>query len=67
MMRSLKENTITVAASEKLSPEERSGKIVRGVLRNVDRADAEYTVLYDRVIQQARPAAKVEQPAAGGV
>lgn len=64
MMRSLKDNSITLAAAEKLLPEERSGKIVRGVLRNVDRADSEYTVLYDRVIERARP--KTGQPVGGG-
>ncbi len=66
MMRSLKENSLTQAAAEKLAPEARSGKIIRGVLWNVDKP--EYTTLYDQVIQraQASTAAARPQEAAGG-
>ncbi len=52
MMRQLKENSLTQAAAEKLPPEERAGKIVRGVLCNVDKP--EYIALYDEVIRRAQ-------------
>ncbi len=52
MMRQLKENSLTLAAAEKLSPQERAGKIVRGVLCNVDKP--EYIALYDEVIRRAQ-------------
>lgn len=52
MMRRLKENSTTLAAAEKLPPEVREGKIVRGVLRDVDKA--EYCALYDGVIARAQ-------------
>jgi 2-oxoglutarate ferredoxin oxidoreductase subunit beta len=66
MMRRLKDNSITqsAAASGKLSPEERSGKIVRGVLLNVDKP--EYTALYEQLIERARGGADVKQRIAGG-
>jgi 2-oxoglutarate ferredoxin oxidoreductase subunit beta len=52
MMESLQENTITVAQSEKLSPEQREGKIVRGVF--VDRDDNEgYTSRYGKLCARA--------------
>lgn len=66
MMRRLKESSISLSAAEKLQPDERAGKTVRGVLRNVDKADSEYTALYDGVIQRARETVKDKQPAAGG-
>ncbi len=66
MMRNLKENSVSLSAAEKLPPEERAGKIVRGVLRDVDRTDSEYTVLYEKVIQRAMETAGARQPAAGG-
>lgn len=52
MMRMLKENSITLSAADKLMPEERSLKIVRGVLYDIEKPD--YSTLYDRVIEQAQ-------------
>lgn len=52
MMRELKENSLTLAAAEKLTPEERETKIIRGVL--VDRDPPEYTELYQRIIERAQ-------------
>ncbi len=52
MMRRLKENSITLKQAEKLSEEERRGKIARGVF--VDRDMPEYTQLYAQVIQRAQ-------------
>jgi 2-oxoglutarate ferredoxin oxidoreductase subunit beta len=57
MMRLLKENSVSVTAAEKLSPEEREKKIVRGVMHDVEKP--EYTQLYEQLIQrvqQAQPA-----------
>jgi 2-oxoglutarate/2-oxoacid ferredoxin oxidoreductase subunit beta len=54
MMRMLKERSITQSAAEKLSPEERTDKIVRGILCNLDKP--EYTALYQQVIEQAQQA-----------
>jgi 2-oxoglutarate ferredoxin oxidoreductase subunit beta len=58
MMRLLKENSVSASAAEKLSPEEREAKIVRGVLHDVEKP--EYTQLYEELIQrvQAEQAAK---------
>jgi 2-oxoglutarate ferredoxin oxidoreductase subunit beta len=52
MMRQLKENSVTLAAAEKLTPEERAGKIVRGVLRDIIRTS--YIELYEQVIRRAQ-------------
>jgi 2-oxoglutarate ferredoxin oxidoreductase subunit beta len=52
MMRQLKENSVSLAAADKLSPEERDGKIVRGVLHNIDKP--EYTAVYDQLIERAQ-------------
>jgi 2-oxoglutarate ferredoxin oxidoreductase subunit beta len=52
MMRSLKENSITVEAAARMSEEERRGKIVRGVL--VNRDIPEYTAEYQKVIERAQ-------------
>jgi 2-oxoglutarate ferredoxin oxidoreductase subunit beta len=57
MMRILKEKSISMSAADKLSPEERSGKIVRGVLCNQDKP--EFTMLYDEVIERAQQAQPV--------
>jgi 2-oxoglutarate/2-oxoacid ferredoxin oxidoreductase subunit beta len=54
MMRMLKERSITQSASEKLSPEERADKIVRGILCNLDKP--EYTALYQQIIERAQQA-----------
>ncbi len=51
MLRRLKETSISLAAAEKLSPEERAGKIVRGVLLDVEKP--EYTALYQNIIESA--------------
>ena len=52
MMRMLKENSVTQSAANKLLPEERANKIVRGVLSDIDRP--EFLALYDKVIQRAQ-------------
>jgi len=54
MMRALKENSITMTAAEKLTPEERTTKIVRGVLWDVQKPS--YLELYDKVLQRAQEA-----------
>ncbi len=52
MMHQLKEMSISLSAAEKLTPEERSLKIIRGVLHNIDKPD--YSSLYDKVIERAK-------------
>ena len=52
MMRTLKEQSITLKRAEGMSDEEKRGKIVRGVF--VDRDTPEYTRLYDHVIERAQ-------------
>ena len=52
MMRALKERSITLSAAEKLSAEEREGKILRGVLCNVDKPG--FVERYDQVIAAAQ-------------
>ncbi len=52
MMRRIKENSVNQAVAEKLTPEERAAKIVRGVLWDVEKP--EYLALYDKVIQRAQ-------------
>ncbi len=54
MMRKLKENSLTKAAAEKLPPEERAGKIVRGVFCDIEKP--EYGELYDEIIRRAQQA-----------
>jgi len=56
MMRALKDNSINLAAAEKLTPDERSGKIVRGVLHNIEKP--EYTRLYAALIERAQATVK---------
>jgi 2-oxoglutarate/2-oxoacid ferredoxin oxidoreductase subunit beta len=56
MLQTLKENSLTLSAAEKLPPEEKAGKIIRGVLCNVEKP--EYTEMYDRIIAQAQSAAQ---------
>jgi len=51
MMRSLKENSVSMKAAEKLNPEEREGKIIRGILCDLDKP--EFTALYDQLIERA--------------
>jgi 2-oxoglutarate ferredoxin oxidoreductase subunit beta len=55
MMRALKENSITLAASQKMTEEERAGRIVRGIYLNRD--IPEYTELYQQVIERAQAGA----------
>ena len=64
MMRMLKETSITRSAAEKLPPEERFGKLVRGVLCNQDKP--EYTALYEQVILRAQGAQKDSKPVTEG-
>lgn len=52
MMRNLKDNSVTIQAAEKLDPDVRAAKIVRG--KFVDRNIPEYTEQYDRIIENAR-------------
>ncbi|MBN1978959.1 MAG: 2-oxoacid:ferredoxin oxidoreductase subunit beta [Anaerolineae bacterium] len=52
MMRYLKDNSVSQKQAEKLSDEEKSWKIVRGVF--ADRDIPEYTQLYDQVIERAQ-------------
>ncbi len=56
MMRRIKETSVNQAVAEKLTPEERATKIVRGVLWNVEKP--EYLTLYDKVIQRAQESIK---------
>ena len=68
MMRKLKENSLSQTAAEKLPPDERLGKIIRGILWDVEKP--EYTQLYDQVIERAQAsgqqAAGQKERAAGG-
>ena len=52
MMRSMKENVITASAFEKLSLENRENKVIRGILRNVDKP--EYTKQYAKLIDSLK-------------
>lgn len=64
MMRALKENSVPLAVAEKLDPEEREKKIVRGVL--CDRKRPGYIERYDRVIAASRPPAAAQGQESGG-
>jgi 2-oxoglutarate/2-oxoacid ferredoxin oxidoreductase subunit beta len=50
MMRMLKDNSLSKKAAEKLDPDERAGKIVRGILCDVDKP--EFTSLYEQLIER---------------
>ena len=52
MMRRLKEQSVTLRQAQKMSEEDRTAKIVRGVF--VDRDIPEYTQLYDQIIERAQ-------------
>ncbi len=52
MMRRIKDNSLTKTAAEKLTPEERAGKIIRGVFCDVDKPG--YLEMYEKVIQRAQ-------------
>jgi 2-oxoglutarate ferredoxin oxidoreductase subunit beta len=56
MMRALKDNSVNLAAAQKLTPEERATKIVRGVLHNIEKV--EYTRLYAALIERAQAMVK---------
>ncbi len=58
MMRQLKENSVTASAAEKLTPQEREMKIVRGVMHDIDKP--EYTQLYQQLIQDVQAAEKAK-------
>jgi len=51
MMRRLKENSVTAKAAARLDDEAEESRIVRGILRDVEKP--EFTELYDQVIEQA--------------
>ncbi|MGE5123116.1 MAG: 2-oxoacid:ferredoxin oxidoreductase subunit beta [Acidobacteriaceae bacterium] len=56
MMRQLKENSVSLSAAEKLSPDERETKIVRGVFYEAEKP--EYTQLYAELIQRVQAASQ---------
>ncbi|MCD4818164.1 MAG: 2-oxoacid:ferredoxin oxidoreductase subunit beta [Candidatus Cloacimonetes bacterium] len=56
MMRNMKENVITASAYEKLAPENRENKVIRGILRNVDKP--EYTKQYAKLVESLKPKAE---------
>ncbi len=58
MMRQLKEGSVSLNAADKLTPEERQAKIVRGVLHEVEKP--EYTQLYEQLIQRVQEANQVK-------
>lgn len=59
MMRQLKENSISATAAEKLTPEERETKIVRGIIHDGEKP--EYTQQYEELIQRVQ-AAQASKP-----
>lgn len=65
MMRALKENSVAKAAAEKLSPEERATKIVRGVLCDIQKP--EYTAVYEQLMERVQQANNGQGRHAGGV
>ena len=54
MMRQLKDGSVSLNAAEKLSPEERETKIVRGILHDVEKP--EYTQLYEQLVKRVQEA-----------
>jgi 2-oxoglutarate/2-oxoacid ferredoxin oxidoreductase subunit beta len=62
MMRSLQENSISLAAANKLEEAERENKIIRGVI--TDRELPEYTAEYAKIIERAQDAARSSVAAA---
>jgi len=62
MMRRLKEQSITLKQAEKMSDEEKQGKIERGVF--TDRDIPEYTQLYDQIIERAQQQVSLQAEAA---
>jgi len=64
MLKARKDTGISKSAAEKMTPEERAGKIVRGVLHDVEKP--EYTELYDRIIERAQASAGSQPRSVGG-
>ena len=64
MMRQLKENSVALANADKLTPEERQSKIVRGVLHNIERPG--YTAVYGQLIERVQAAGKPQQEVQDG-
>ena len=58
MMRKLKEDSVPLSAADKLSPEERQKKIIRGVLHDIEKP--EYTQLYEELIQRVQQSQSAE-------
>jgi 2-oxoglutarate ferredoxin oxidoreductase subunit beta len=56
MMRQLKENSLSLSAAEKLTPEERESKIIRGVLHDIEKL--EYTQLYEQMVSQVQQSSR---------
>jgi 2-oxoglutarate ferredoxin oxidoreductase subunit beta len=52
MLRRIRDNTISIEAAEKLSPEERDGKIILG--RFADKAAADYSTKYQSIIDSCK-------------
>ncbi len=65
MMRQLKDNSVTRTAADKLTPDERAVKIVRGIFCDADKP--EYTALYEQVIARAQASVGSDQRVAGGI
>jgi len=63
MMRRLKENSLSKTQAEKMSPDEQEGKIVRGILQDIEKP--EYTELYERLITRLRQT-EIEKPRHAG-
>jgi 2-oxoglutarate ferredoxin oxidoreductase subunit beta len=65
MMRTLKDNSVTRTAADKLTPDERATRIVRGIFCDADKP--EYTALYEQVIERAQASVGSKQRVAGGI
>ena len=61
MLKRLKETALTQAAYDKLPPDQQDGKIVRGVLLNIQKP--EYLEQYDMIIARAKAQVQAEQSA----
>jgi 2-oxoglutarate ferredoxin oxidoreductase subunit beta len=64
MMRALKDNSLTKAAADKLPPEEREGKIVRGVLCDIEKP--EFTARYAQLVERVESAGNGARRGSGG-
>lgn len=54
MLRSQRENTVSVQKAKAMSPEELKGKFVIGELHRVEAPDEEYTVRYQKLIEKVQ-------------